>query len=429
MKPTQYVVMIVLFTFVLSGCERDAPTDGGQTGSTPIPSSMPQVDIPWPSLANSPWPMQQHDPQRTGRSPFRGPQLGQIEWAANPAREYQLETAIAIGSDNTLYYSSPFNHLVALNPDSTERWVFRLDGWPSYTGPHILSDGSIWISTDRADFLYGFSANGALRSRVALPAWSVFGVTGKDGRLYGVGVEDKKLYALTTSGTVVWSLFLNGGFSSATLTALSPDGSTIYLGSAGSPGVGIADSGLYAISTSGELVWRNDLGGSRFFGFLIDNQGNIYVMPEYPGEVLSLSPDGATRWLYKFAPSNYNGYLTMDDNGYIYLTDNANGRIISLDYAGKKRWEMPYPPRSGGELVHVDSPIVCDNEGTVYVLFSYASTDQNIQAIRSNGQKLWVSSLPHVEGFPTDIFSQPSIGSNEHLYLAHEYDRRIYALR
>jgi len=38
------------------------------------------VDVPWPGLANSPWPMFLHDPQHTGRSPYRGPQEGKVEW-------------------------------------------------------------------------------------------------------------------------------------------------------------------------------------------------------------------------------------------------------------------------------------------------------------------------------------------------------------
>jgi hypothetical protein len=30
-----------------------------------------QTDIPWPTLANSDWPMIKHDPQLTGRSPYK----------------------------------------------------------------------------------------------------------------------------------------------------------------------------------------------------------------------------------------------------------------------------------------------------------------------------------------------------------------------
>ncbi len=42
--------------------------------------SQQQVDIPWTTLADSPWPMVKHDPQFTGRSPYKGPQTPNIIW-------------------------------------------------------------------------------------------------------------------------------------------------------------------------------------------------------------------------------------------------------------------------------------------------------------------------------------------------------------
>lgn len=38
-----------------------------------ISNAQQQVDIPWQTLADSPWPMIKHDPQLTGRSPYKGP--------------------------------------------------------------------------------------------------------------------------------------------------------------------------------------------------------------------------------------------------------------------------------------------------------------------------------------------------------------------
>ena len=36
----------------------------------PYYNAQQQVDIPWPTLADSPWSMIAHDPQITGRSPY-----------------------------------------------------------------------------------------------------------------------------------------------------------------------------------------------------------------------------------------------------------------------------------------------------------------------------------------------------------------------
>ena len=43
--------------------------------------SQQQIDIPWPTLANSSWSMIAHDPQLTGRSPYSGPRTPTIKWS------------------------------------------------------------------------------------------------------------------------------------------------------------------------------------------------------------------------------------------------------------------------------------------------------------------------------------------------------------
>ena len=42
-----------------------------------------QIDIPWPTLSNSDWPMIKRDPQFTGRSPYNGPQTPNVVWIKN----------------------------------------------------------------------------------------------------------------------------------------------------------------------------------------------------------------------------------------------------------------------------------------------------------------------------------------------------------
>ena len=46
----------------------------------PSNNAQQQVDIPWPTLMDSPWPMSKHDPQGTGRSSFSGPKTSNIIW-------------------------------------------------------------------------------------------------------------------------------------------------------------------------------------------------------------------------------------------------------------------------------------------------------------------------------------------------------------
>ena len=65
---TSNLILLILFAnlLLLTACEDEV------IQSPPKPPGY-QEDIPWPSLADSPWPMNHHDPQSSGRSKFIGP--------------------------------------------------------------------------------------------------------------------------------------------------------------------------------------------------------------------------------------------------------------------------------------------------------------------------------------------------------------------
>ena len=50
-------------------------------------------------LADSPWPISYHDPQWTQRSPYLGPQIGEIKWTLGVPKN----SSPIIGSDGTIY--------------------------------------------------------------------------------------------------------------------------------------------------------------------------------------------------------------------------------------------------------------------------------------------------------------------------------------
>src|SRR5690606_12328098 len=91
-----------------------------------------QVDILWPTLAKSPWPMVAHDPQITGRSPYSGPKTPTIKWTLD--LPYGVFSGPIIGEDNTLYVGSRAylglisdtlkNHFYAVSPDGGTKWTF-----------------------------------------------------------------------------------------------------------------------------------------------------------------------------------------------------------------------------------------------------------------------------------------------------------------
>src|SRR3990170_325545 len=69
----------------------------------PPPGNPPgyQEDIPWPSLADSPWPMYRGDPQNTGRSKFIQTISGVIDFEMDSIK---LRTGFAVDEDNTIYF-------------------------------------------------------------------------------------------------------------------------------------------------------------------------------------------------------------------------------------------------------------------------------------------------------------------------------------
>lgn len=62
-----------------------------------------QQDIPWSSLADSPWPMYHNDPQNTGRSKFIGPSSGGIY---KKIQAINMEATPVIGNDSLLFFST-----------------------------------------------------------------------------------------------------------------------------------------------------------------------------------------------------------------------------------------------------------------------------------------------------------------------------------
>lgn len=60
---TLFILLGVITVFLFNRCDKsvDPVIDS---------SIVPQYDIVWESLADSPWPMFHHDPQSTGRSKY-----------------------------------------------------------------------------------------------------------------------------------------------------------------------------------------------------------------------------------------------------------------------------------------------------------------------------------------------------------------------
>ena len=121
-----------------------------QKSTEPIENDIPppgfQEDIPWPSLAESPWPMYHGDPQSTGRSKYPGPISGVIEWTID---SMWVKSGVSIGYDRTLHFNSAgiISGLIAANAYGNIKWKLE----EVVTNRDVVSTPLVAASTPTAD--------------------------------------------------------------------------------------------------------------------------------------------------------------------------------------------------------------------------------------------------------------------------------------
>jgi outer membrane protein assembly factor BamB len=284
-------------------------------------------------LANAPWPKFGQNARNSGQSPFGG--VG-ASWQA--ADLGSAQTGPAIGADGTVYISagsffSPT--LYALDPlTGLIQWEFAPSDFTIRSQQPIIANGSVYIAgeTNSSDgILY------ALDTDTGTEQWS-FPVQGQDlvstpavaagGTVYVHAIDNDfvegTLYAVDpTTGTEDWSLDVSNARSeltvagdgtiyianedgeviavdpdtelaspvanlSGSLTAPALSGGTIYV--AGS-------SSVYAVSTSGELLWEAVTdefsitapvvsGGTVYVGTGGEVDGAVYAFDAQTGDLL-----------------------------------------------------------------------------------------------------------------------------------------------
>ncbi len=361
-------ILCSLFLLLLVMSCKENPTDSGEP---PKPPGY-QEDIPWPSLADSPWPIYRHDPQNTGRSKLIGPQLGIL---SKKIPAYNLETGIIVGPDSTIYFvtSNP-SVLTAVKYDGTIKWE-KLIGIESGTTPLINNEGNIFACglytlycfNTKGDSLWSYLFNDMVLSNAIN--------IGSDGNVFIID-RTNTLYAITKEGKLKSKITDNRMPQGLALhrPAISPDGKTIYIQG--------RDVSLLAIDIESMTVKWTFGDTILYFGPMIDNQGNIYILP---GEInfggvnkyifYSITPTGKIRWSVDNYDSNIfaRGEPTIDKQGNIYF---GNDSLFSISYDGSINWSKNYSIRG---------PIICDNESNIF----FAQSTDKIFSLNSNGILNW----------------------------------------
>ncbi|MBK6915046.1 MAG: PQQ-like beta-propeller repeat protein [Ignavibacteriales bacterium] len=384
-RPLKYFIFsltFIVFAVILTSCEQN-PTAPNEP---PKPPGY-QEDIYWPSLADSPWPMNHHDPQSTGRSKFVGPaSVKSISFLSSG----ELQNSIAIGLENNILFSPTRDSasLYSINFDGQILWTINIPSSEIFTTPLVAADGTVYFFTRQFNDwnLYSVEKNGNIK-------WSykpggglmTLGLNiGIDGTIYFIdGLQN--LVALDKWGKEKWKLNDNRFFSNMySSLSFSPDGNDLYI-------QGLSDVTLIAVSIiEHKVIWT---WGQRplYNSPVVDSEGHIYVFPSYNQQsdepkFYSINKDGTIRWEFQYNPSSYDYYLgldpTIDKEGNVYF---GSDTIYSLNYAGMLNWK--YGINSDSLSDNNSSPLVCDAQSNIYL----GTSEKKIICLDKEGQVRWIT--------------------------------------
>ncbi len=389
------------------------------------------------------WPVFLHDPKHTGRSPYEGPQTSAVAWtyrigeernmgpnggtaglhdspisgplgaiyvgsyidgqarflAINPDGTLKWNAAVygggtegipALGSDGAVYFttSGGVNQnglLYCLNPYGSLRWTGKDASLTHFylvqTGLALASDGTIYLCDTVGSALAAVNPNGTLKWRFPLGArsWSSPAIAG-DGTIY-VGQDDHVLYAVNPDGSQKWSIKLSNVASYYAYSPAVGEDGTVYFGDWDK---------FYAITPSGQVIWRVDLGatsspamgtdGTIYVGGYLDSQGGERGLAaiDRAGTIkwsfpvngsLSSSPAIGSDGTIYFGSSEY-------DPDYVGCPEYDDSHVYALNSDGTLKWKY----KTGGFVV--SSPLIT-SDGKLVVsswdgnLYAFGTTDAN----------------------------------------------------
>ena len=383
---------LVLFIFSLAllfyGCKQSTePTP-------PLVQNPPgyQEDVPWPGLADSPWPSTIANSQRTCRSKSLGGTQGIREVINLPQFN---QTGLAIGKDSTIYYTAVYSGgsqdysdtsgLVALTPSGKIKWIFPFKanhGKPDPASPIVRNDGVIYVSSNEEKKLYAINPDGTLLWELDdMPAYDWM-VLGKDGTLYcsshymgGSGF----LNAISSEGKILWQIPWSQLPIGLTIFAITPDNKSLILSS---------DYKVKSLNLeTREIEWESQ-DSAFIYSIMIDSQGEIYSL-EYQNEkskygIFKYDRNGKIIWRYLIPEWEW-GAIALNEYGDCIAA--IGDTLYSIDYNGKLKWKTALPTKINGLLS-------LDSENNIYFAASdlYLSKTTTYLCYDSNGNLKWETS-------------------------------------
>lgn len=412
------------------------------------------------------WPSFGYDPQNTSRSPYAGPQSGQIAWAYEVPKGRVINNQPTVDTNGTVYFGTWGSYvegsqrahglLYAVNPDGTEKWVYDPEGPDpeSYylgtieTSATIGPDGTIYVGRGDGILRAVDPEDGTEKWRFETysneygrPQIFSSPVIAQDGTIYfGTGVYKmllqtlgtNVLYALNPDGAVKWTYppdAAEGGTLSHQIfmnPAIGHDG-TVYFSSGFK---------TYALNPDGTERWHKTT-IRNMWNVAVGPDGTVYVQAMYKaggtGAIYALNPDdGSRKWVYTVEEPTVTKVAIAGD-GTLYFGSGTHGTSDEPQDVGKlyaivdcgqncaeEKWTAPVDFGSS-----VGTPAI-DAEGSIYVALrgdlgaAGAEADPpvpgQVVAVRDLGEGAEI--LWNVEARGEIWQGNPVIGPNRTLYFA-----------
>ena len=361
-----------------------------------------------PVLADSPWPVFQHDNQRTGRCQQTGPFNPFVEWTVSDISDFP---GPVIGEDGTLYIAGKERGLLALDRD-TGNTVWQSQR-TSMSSALAAMNGIVCVGSMEGHLIALEAGSGEGVAEIQIedpPAERIKGVLaiGKGGTVYlpynghlcaTYKTEDGRLESR-------WDCSY-GSDNARPVPALSEQG-IIYLVGTGTGPKNLIGY-LWARYPDGTEYWEEkelelgefgtrDIGASgTMMGPVVGEDGLIYVSMDRV--LFAVQPDREIKWRLTLE-DEISAHPVIAGSGVVYAP--AGNKVRALNsHSGSQIWVCHLP--DGAKV----TCMALDGNGTLYA----ASRDRYLYGIVAGGQRMtW--QIPSNTG-PTSI----AIGSRETVYV------------
>ncbi|MEQ8845890.1 MAG: GC-type dockerin domain-anchored protein [Phycisphaerales bacterium] len=305
--------------------------------------------------------------ERIGVSP-RTPD-GRVRWRFQTDHWMAKPQNMAVGPDGRIYTSDQIG-LYCLAPDGELVWFlpdagggYPIDIGPDgtiYTGPTLDFD----LGLGNSSRIYAINPEGTIKWTYDAPQSSDGNLflengpsVGPDGNIYALqnkldaGDVGLGMFSLDPSGNLLWSNpgdpFFRNLSARANLTDIVFADDRLYTGFVYGRG-GTCCPAAYAFDLDGQQLWQSGQDGLNVFFTSfprVDPAGRAIGRRGQTG-LISLEPDGDTRFL-EYGPGQANLIMPdVDDHGNVYTAEQFGGELWSVDENGATRFFADVGPNA-----------------------------------------------------------------------------------